>query len=53
VIPAPSATFSPLTTQKPTPCSSFSPGRRSSTAFRPAVPKTSAMKRILRGALRQ
>ena len=34
-MPAPSATFSPLTTQKPTPCSSFSAGRRSSTAFRP------------------
>jgi hypothetical protein len=46
VTPAPSATFSALTTQKPISSSSFSEGRRSSTAARPGVPKTSATKRI-------
>jgi len=50
VTPAPSATFSALTTQKPTPSSSFSDGRRSSTAARPGVPKTSATKRIFSAA---
>ena len=48
VSPAPSATFSPLTTQKSTASSSLSAGSRSSTAARPGEPKTSARKRIFR-----
>ena len=48
--PAPSATFSALTTQNPISSSSFSEGRRSSTAARPGVPKTSATKRIFSGS---
>src|SRR5262249_28529279 len=50
VIPAPSATFSPLATQKSTPSSCRRPGSRDSIACRPAVPKMSATKRILTGA---
>ena len=41
-MPAPSAAFSPLTTQKSTSSSSFRPGSRSSSARRPGGPKTSA-----------
>ena len=48
--PAPSAAFSPFTTQKSAPSSSRRPGSRASTARRPGAPKTSAMKRILRDA---
>jgi hypothetical protein len=50
VIPAPSATFSPFTTQKSTLRSSRSRGRCSSSARRPGDPKTSATKRSLREA---
>ena len=46
-MPAPSAMFSPLTMQTSASSSSRSAGRRSSTARRPAGPKTSARKRSL------
>src|SRR5512133_11186 len=46
VMPAPSAAFSPLTTQKSIARSSRSSGSRSSTARRPGTPKTSATNRM-------
>ena len=46
VIPTPSATFSPLTTQTSTPSSSRSRGSRPSIASRPGRPTTSPTKRI-------
>jgi len=48
VIPTPSATFSPFTTQASMPSSSRRPESRSSRACRPGAPTTSAMKRMRR-----
>jgi hypothetical protein len=48
VMPIPSATFSPFATQTSISSSARSVGRRSSSAFRPGDPTTSAMNRMRR-----